>query len=58
MTNNYYQKHKEKIQKEACKIYQNLSEVEKHKRQKKVWERYQNFTEKKKEKKASISLWM
>ena len=57
MTNNYYQKHKEKIQKEACKIYQNLSEVEKHKKQKKVKKKYKkNTKKKKKEKKASISL--
>ena len=51
MTNNYHQKHKEKLQKEALKKYQNLSEEEKDKRQKKAGERYQNFTEEKKEKK-------
>ena len=34
MTNNYYQKHKEKLRKEACKRYQNLSEEEKEKSKK------------------------
>ena len=29
MINKYYQKHKEKFQKEACERYQNLSEEEK-----------------------------
>ena len=29
MVNNYYQKHKEKVRKEACEKYQNLSEEEK-----------------------------
>ena len=29
MTNNYYQKQKEKFEKEACERYQNLSETEK-----------------------------
>ena len=41
----YYQKHKEKIRKEARERYKNLSEEEKDKRQKK---RYQNFTEEEK----------
>ena len=36
MTTNYYQKHKEKLRKEARKRYQNLSEEEKDKRQKKA----------------------
>ena len=35
MTNNHYQKHKEKLRKEAHERYQNLSEEEKDKRQKK-----------------------
>ena len=47
MTNNYYQKHKEKLWKEACKKYHNLSEEEKNKR-KKSRERYQNLTEEEK----------
>ena len=29
MTDNYYQKHKEKLEKEACERYQNLFEAEK-----------------------------
>ena len=47
----YYQKHKEKIRKEARERYKNLSEEEKDKRQKK---RYQNFTEEEKEKGLNI----
>ena len=47
ITNKYYQKHKEGLQKEAPEKYQNLCEEEKDKRQKKAWERYQNFTEEK-----------
>ena len=35
MTNNYYQKHKERLQKEALERYQNVSEKEKEKRRKK-----------------------
>ena len=34
MANKYYQKHKEKLQKEARERYQNLSEEEKEKRRK------------------------
>ena len=34
MTSNYYQRHKERLQKEACKRYQNYSEKEKDKRRK------------------------
>ena len=45
MITNYYQKHKEKLRKEARKRYQNLSGGKKDKRQKKARERYQNFTE-------------
>ena len=36
MTNKYYEKHKERLRKEAGERFQNLSEEEKHKRQKKV----------------------
>ena len=50
MTNNYCQKHKERLQKEAQEKYWNLSEKGKSKRQKKAWERYQNVTKKEKEK--------
>ena len=48
MVNSYYEKHKEKLQKEASKIFQNLSEEKKDKRQKKARERYQTFTEEEK----------
>ena len=36
MTNEYYQKHKKRFQKEARERYQSLSEEEKDKREKKV----------------------
>ena len=49
MANNCYQKHKERLRKEARKKYQNLSEEEKDKRWKKVPERYQNFLKNKAE---------
>ena len=52
MVNKYYQKHKEKLQKEAHERYQNLSEDEKVKKAKKAQERYQNFTEEEKEKRC------
>ena len=55
MTNNNYQKHKERLRKEAREKYQNLSEEKKNKRQKKAQERYQIFTVDEKEKKASVS---
>ena len=54
MTNNSYQKTKEKLQKEACKRYQNVSEVEKDTKPKYARERYQTFTEEEKEKSVSI----
>ena len=44
MINKYYQTHKERLWKEACKKYQNLSEEEKDKSREKTWERYQDFT--------------
>ena len=50
MVNKYYQKHKEKLQKEARERYQNLSEEEKDKRQKNVPDRYQNLPEEQKQK--------
>ena len=55
MTNNDYQKHKERLRKEAREKYQNLSEEEKDKRQKRTRERYQILLKKKK-KKTSVSL--
>ena len=45
MTQEYYQKHKERLQKEARERYQNLSEEEEEKRRRKARERYQNLTE-------------
>ena len=45
MVSKYYQKHKERLQKEAREKYQNLSEEEKDKRRKKAREKYLNFTE-------------
>ena len=46
MVNKYYQKHKERLWKEACERY--LSEEEKDRRWKKAQERYQNLTEEEK----------
>ena len=40
MVNKYYQKYKEKLQKEARERYQNLSEEEKGKKAKKARDRY------------------
>ena len=36
MSNNYYQKHKKRLQKETAKKYQNLSEKEKDKTREKA----------------------
>ena len=59
MTNNYYQRHKERVQEEeARENYQNLSEEEQDKRWKKARERYQDFTKEEKENNTSVSLWM
>ena len=52
MANKYYQEYKQRLQKEACEKYQNLSKEEKSKRQKKTRKRYQNLTEEEKEKRA------
>ena len=46
MTTKCYQKHEERLLKEAHERYQNLSEEGKEKRSKKVQERYQNLSEK------------
>ena len=43
MTSNCYQKHKERLRKEAREKYQNLSEKAKDKGRKKVQERHQNL---------------
>ena len=45
MANDYFQKHKEKLQKEARAIYQNRSGKKKRKNAKKVREKYQNISE-------------
>ena len=50
MANKYYQKHKERLWKEALERYQNLSEEEKGKRRKKIWERYQHLSKEQKQK--------
>ena len=54
MTNNHYQKHKERLWKEARERYQNFSEVEKY--ENKVREIYQNLTEEGKGKKSVIKI--
>ena len=54
MTINYYQKHKEKLRKEARERHQNLSEEEKEKRQKNAQGRYENLSEEENEKKSAI----
>ena len=51
MTNIYYQKHKEKLQKEGCERYQNLYGEEKDKNHQYARERYKNLSEEEKEKK-------
>ena len=43
MTNNYYQKNKEKLQKEARERYQNLSEEEKDKKRQYARKLYRNL---------------
>ena len=45
MVSKYYQKSKEKLRKEACERYQNLSEEENGKRRKKARDRYKNLSE-------------
>ena len=55
MSNRYYQKHKEKLRKEAHERHQNLCEEQIDKSWK-VRERYQNLTEEEKEKKRGKNL--
>ena len=50
IVNRYYRKNKEKLQREACERYLNLSEKEKEKRQKNTRHRYTNLSEEAKEK--------
>ena len=47
----HYQKHKEKLQKEARERYQSFSEDEKYKKCQYAHERYRNLSEEEKEKK-------
>ena len=47
MVDKYYQKQKERLQREVREIYQSLSEEQKDQRRKKARERYHNFTEEK-----------
>ena len=47
MVDKYYQKQKERLQREVSEIYQSLSEEQKDQRRKKARERYHNFTEEK-----------
>ena len=56
MTNNYYQKHKEQLRKEARERYQNLSKEEKDKKQKSLEIDIKIFLKRRgKRKKASVS---
>ena len=50
MATNYYQKHKEKLRKEARERYQNLSQEEKHKKLQYHRERNKNLSEEENEK--------
>ena len=43
MTAGYYQKNKERLQKDADKSHQNLSKEEKNKKRKKARKRYQKY---------------
>ena len=52
MVNKYYQKHKEKLRKEAREKYQNLSEEEKEKKRQYHRECSENLSEEEKEKKV------
>ena len=52
MVNKYYQKHKEKLQKEARERYQNLSEEEKEKKRQYHRARNKNLSEEEKVKKV------
>ena len=56
LTTHYYQKHKEKLRKEAREMYRKLSEEEKDKMRKNARERYQNFTEEEKEKRRNKNI--
>ena len=55
MTNNYYQKNKEKLQEETHERYQHLSEEEKGNKRQYASERYRNISEEEKRIEASVS---
>ena len=55
MTNNYYQKNKEKLQEKAHERYQHLSEEEKDKKRQYARERYRNISGEEKRIEASVS---
>ena len=44
MSTGYYQKNKEKLQKEAYERYQNISKERKNKKQKEAREKYRNLS--------------
>ena len=50
MVNKYYQKHKERYQKESRERYQNIKILKTEKGRKKAREKYQNFNEEENEK--------
>ena len=54
MTNNYYQKNIEKLQKESFEKYQSLSEEEQNKKRKYACEQYRNLFTEIKERSVSI----
>ena len=54
MSSGYYQKNKEKLQKEAYGRYPNLSKERKNKKQKEAREKYRNFSGERKEKSFNI----
>ena len=47
MVNKYYQKYRERLQKEACERHQNISEDKTDKSSKNARERYRNLRKKK-----------
>ena len=59
MTNNYYQKNKEKLQKEVRERYQNHCEGKKDKKRQYARERYRNISKEEKEKRMVIeAIWL
>ena len=54
MVNNFYQKHKERLWKEACERYSNISEKEKEKGEKRLEKDIKILLEKKKKRGINI----